>query len=342
MIGTIALIAVPLLLSLFLHAPKEDSKKVNVVVVQPNVDPYNEKFNTGFKEQLNKMLTLANKAVDSTTDYLVFPETALTENIDESRWNESYSIDTLNYYLRKHPHLSIIAGAESYRVYSPAETPPPSAHKIANSNESYDDYNTVIELDAKAPVQVYHKCKLVPGVEVMPFEAVLAPLAKLAFDLGGTSGTLGTQKEPSVFYSPSSKTTSAAAICYESIYGEYLGEFIKKGAQIVFIVTNDGWWKDTPGYRQHLCYARLRAIETRRCIARSANTGISAFIDADGNILQRTNWWEPAVIKATLPAYSGITFYTQYGDYIGKLACTLSALILTLAIFLIIRNKKPS
>lgn len=334
-LGTLALILIPLLYST-LPQPKPTGKKVNIAVIQPNIDPYNEKFSEDFKTQLNKILALANTVVDSNTDYLVMPETALTENIDENRGNDSYSIKLLKDYLTKHPHLSIVTGAVTYKVYEPGQVIPQSAHKIENSNEYFDDFNTSLELNYAYNTQIYHKSKLVPGVEVMPFQKVLGPIEKLAFDLGGTAGTLGTQTEPSVFYSPNSKTTIGTAICYESIYGEYIGEYVQKGAQLIFIITNDGWWKDTPGYRQHLAYARLRAIETRRSIARSANTGTSAFIDEDGNVLQTTSWWQPAAIKASLYTNDKLTFYVKYGDYIGKLACTISALIfciLALAIF---------
>jgi apolipoprotein N-acyltransferase len=341
-IGAVALVFVPILLSVFMPFSNAEGKKVNVVLVQPNIDPYGEKFAGDFQAQLKKMLELADKEVDSATDYLVFPETALTENIDENRWNESQSMGILKDYLASHPRLSIVTGAESYKVYAPGEKVPESAHRIEKSEEFYDDYNTGIELNNSSPIQVYHKCKLVPGVEIMPFQTLLAPLAKLAFDLGGTSGTLGTQKEPSVFYSPASKTTTCAAICYESIYGEWIGKFVQKGAQLIFIITNDGWWKDTPGYKQHLSYARLRAIETRRCIARSANTGISCFIDENGNVSQQTSWWQPAVIKATLAINDKLTFYARYGDYIGWMASACAVLVLVfLFVTLFAKKNKP-
>ena len=89
----------------------------------------------------------------------------------------------------------------------------------------------------------------------------------------------------------------APVICYESVYGEYSTGYIKKGAQAIFIMTNDGWWDNTAGHRQHLYFASLRAIEARRAIARSANTGISAFVNQRGDILQPTRYDEPIAIK---------------------------------------------
>ena len=105
-------------------------------------------------------------------------------------------------------------------------------------------------------------------------------------------------------------------------------QYVRKGAQLIFIITNDGWWKNTPGYKQHLSFARLRAIETRRSIARSANTGISCFINQRGEISQATEWWVPASIKGNLNANSAITFYVKHGDYIARVAIFMSIVLL--------------
>lgn len=124
----------------------------------------------------------------------------------------------------------------------------------------------------------------------------------------------------------------APVICYESVFGEFLNEYIHKGAGAIAVITNDGWWGNTPGYKQHLVYGRLRAIETGRWIMRSANTGISCFINNRGDIIKPTNWWEPAVIKHTIPSTIDSTFYVDHGDYIGKTAVLAFGLFLLLVI----------
>jgi len=339
---TSLLIILPIAISLFMYSSQNDLHKkntINVVVVQPNIDPYNEKFSGNFEEQVNKMLQLADTNVDSSTAYLIFPETALTDpDIWENNFQDNNSIQLLWRYLHTHPHLRLLTGAETYKAYLNGEKPTESARPFTDDRGYYDAFNTAIQLDSSRKIEVYHKCKLVPGVEFMPFAKLLAPLGKLAFDLGGTSGTLGTQKEPSVFYSPYSRSTIAPAICYESIYGEYIGKYIQKGAQLIFIITNDGWWKDTPGYRQHLCYGAMLAAETRKEVVQCANTGISAIINDKGTILQRTAWWTPAVIKASLHPSDIVTFYALHGDYIGLYASIISILYI---IYLFIK-RKPS
>lgn len=121
------------------------------------------------------------------------------------------------------------------------------------------------------------------------------------------------------------------AVCYESVYGEYYTGYINKGAEAMTIITNDAWWGDTPGYRQHLSYASLRAIETRRAIARCANTGISAIISPSGEILEETQWWEPAILQSSIPLRDDLTFYTIHGDITGRI-CTFLFLLLLLAL----------
>jgi apolipoprotein N-acyltransferase len=151
-------------------------------------------------------------------------------------------------------------------------------------------------------------------------------LRKIFINLGGASGSLGSQEEASVFVSADG-TKIAPVICYESVFGEYITSYVKKGSELIFIITNDGWWKNTPGYKQHMSFARLRAIETRRSIARSANTGISCFINQRGDVLQPTGWWVDAAIKQQLNASNKITFYVKHGDYIARISLLISVLL---------------
>jgi apolipoprotein N-acyltransferase len=118
-----------------------------------------------------------------------------------------------------------------------------------------------------------------------------------------------------------------------------MGRYIKSGANLICIITNDGWWKNTPGYKQHMNYARLRAIETRKNIARSANTGISCFIDENGNVYEPQPWNTTAAIKMNLPLNTYKTFYVRFGDWLYKLMTALSVLLFLIRIFLKLRKK---
>jgi apolipoprotein N-acyltransferase len=126
--------------------------------------------------------------------------------------------------------------------------------------------------------------------------------------------------------------TVAPVICYESVFGDYVGDFIRKGANLVAVITNDGWWGNTDGYRQHFVYAKLRAIEVRRSIARSANTGISGFIRPNGEVVKATPYWEKRAQVHQLPILNTMTFYARYGDYLGYTGAGVAVLLILLAI----------
>jgi apolipoprotein N-acyltransferase len=162
--------------------------------------------------------------------------------------------------------------------------------------------------------------------------------------LGGASGSLGTEKEPLVFTSRTKDGRDIKvipAICYESIFSEYLTAFVKKGGNLLGVVTNDGWWGNTPGFEQHLAYSRLRAIELRRSVARSANTGVSALINQKGEFLQKSEWWTEDALRGELNLNSQITFYAEHGDYIGRIAAFFAVLIFAwLIVRFIRRNSK--
>lgn len=325
-IGLVILIILPIIISV-LMAPsikEADGEKVNVVIVQPNVDPYNEKFYYGFEKQLVKMLELAAAKVDSTTDYLVFPETALTEFIWERQLDQSRGIQIINEFSQPFPKLKIIIGASTAKRFLEGETLSESARKFTDAEAYYDFYNTAFQFDSTGIAQIYHKSKLVPGVEKMPFPFILKYFSALAIDLGGTVGSLGTQEDRSVFFSSDSTIKVAPVICYESIYGEYVAGFVKNGAQFISIITNDGWWENTAGYKQLLKYGALRAIETRRYIVRSANVGVACFINHKGEIQQPTEYDTPSVLKGTIQLNTQQTFYTTNGDYIARFALLLS------------------
>ena len=331
-IALFLLITVPILFSLArYHFYSESPDPVNVVVVQPNVDPYGEKFTEPAADQISRLLRLAAEKTDSAVDYVIGPETALSEGVCEDHLQTDAGIEYVRKFISSFPKLKAVFGISSYKSYDNGQAPSSTARKFSDADRYYDAYNTALQLDNKGEIQVYHKSRLVPGVEKMPYPNVFGFLDRFTVDLGGTSGSLGMQEDRTVFVSKDSVKV-APVICYESIYGEFLAGYIRNGAELIFIITNDGWWGDTPGYRQHLSYARLRAIEFRRSIARSANTGISCLIDQRGVVIQPTEWWKPAVIRETLNRNDEMTFYAEHGDYIARVAVFVSFCLLLLLV----------
>lgn len=329
-------IILPVLLSYAIYMARSplstSNKGLETIVVQPNIDPYNNKFSDNFSTQFQKMLQLTKGEITAETEYLVLPETFIVDDINEATIDDDASValfrDSL---ISRFPRLKIIVGASSVKFYRNEKDVTATARKHPEG-VYYDYFNTALQID-KHGVQVYHKSKLVPGAELMPFPALLKPLESLALDLGGTTGSLGLQKERTNFKGNDDSVGAAPVICYESVFSDYVTGYIKNGSNFIAIITNDGWWGDSPGKNQHLNYARLRAIENRRQIARSANTGISCFVDEFGNIHQATPWWQEAVIKQDIFPNYNLTFFSRFGDLVSYLSCLLTLLLLGFALW---------
>lgn len=341
----IALVFFPFVLSIYVFEQRtvfSERAGINIVVVQPNVDPY-KKFNEGYEhEQLQNLLRLSESSIDSNTRLVVWPETAIPVSIDETQVLQHPFMQPVFAMLKRHPNVRLLTGIEGFKFFTEQDKTPYS--RKANGGMYFDAYNSAALLDS-ASVQLYHKSKLVPGVETLP--SFLRSLDALFEKFGGTTGGYAKQDERTVLIAGNSNYKIAPAICYESIYGEFMTAYVRNGANLVTIITNDGWWSETPGYKQHMNYARLRAIELRKWVARSANTGISCFIDPLGKVYQPQPWDKPAVIKQYIPDSSGIkTFYAGSGDIISKIAIGLTLLLAAWNIILIIkrlftRAKKP-
>jgi apolipoprotein N-acyltransferase len=334
-------IIVPMWISDWLYRNYDEvPNPVEVVVTQPNIDPWSEQYVLAAREVINRTLKLADSLVTAQTEFVVCPESAIQEDIWHHIINKSPSILQIRKLMKVFPNLNLIIGASTFRLFQDGEPITQTARKFSDVDKYYDAYNSALFINSKEDIGLYHKSKLVPGPEKMPFQGLLRPFQEFAFDLGGTVGSLGLSDEREVFTSIDGKFKVPAIICYESIYGEFCSKFVKNGANLLFIVTNDGWWGNTAGHRQHFAFAPLLSVETRRSLARSANTGISGFINQRGDIVEQTEYWVPAVIKTNLNSNDKITFYVKYGDYIGRIMSFLSGLFILISITSSITNRK--
>ncbi len=335
-VATLVVALLPIVASLVigaLYEERADAPKATVTLVQPNFDPYEEKYTMPVGEQMAVLSSLISQAPEG-VDYIVLPETVIGDAGDpiwESDHLASYSVRSLEALRADHyPEAQLITGAMTYHRYKNEK----EASETARHRGSlwYDRYNTALALDGDSTLKVSHKSRLVVGVEKMPFMDVLKPLEKLIVDLGGTTGRLGTDKYRRLLHLRNSNfpygISVAAPICYESVYGEHFGAFTADGAELMMVITNDGWWHDTEGYRQHFSFSRLRAIESRRWVCRAANTGISGFISPDGRVHETLGWDKRGVLTAEVTPSREITFYAKAGDYLGRIGTYLFILSL--------------
>ncbi|MFC2109262.1 apolipoprotein N-acyltransferase [Bacteroidota bacterium] len=328
----VSIVVIGIFSSLYIyHTTEVPKEKVGVLVLQPNVNPYTEKYNVANATMAQDLIDLATEKLDSTVSFIIAPETTLPKPRALNTFQKTKEYYLLKDFIKKNNTATFLSGITFFNSYSERETPNTTANFYRNSKKWYNSFNSSIFIQANKNMETYHKSKLVVGVEHTPYRAVLNPiLGNSMIDLGGSVSTLTTQKYRKVFSNGTNKM--APIICYESIYGEYVTEYIHKGADFLAIITNDGWWNNSQGHKQHLSMARLRAIENRRSIARSANTGISALINSKGDIEQSLAYEKKGVLKGNISTNKKITFYTQHGDYIFRISM-LTMVIILLASF---------
>lgn len=323
------------------EAETKPEDTIDLLLVQPNFEPHYEQNNTPQLQQSERMVALISAEVDDELDYVILPETVLggmqIKQIGKDKYTRS--IQTIQ---DSFPQLRILMGLATHRFLTVDEknTPFTRIH-VTESKDTirYESYNAAVQLNPgnTMEVEVYKKSKLVPGAEFFPFRTFLSFLSPIVDRMGGSVQGLGTQDQRTVFLA-ADETPVAPIICYESVFGEYVTGYLRGGAQLLIIMTNDGWWDHTAGHRQHAAYARLRAIETRRWVVRAANTGISSIIDASGQVISATEYGETTVLRGRVPKITETTFYVLWGDILGRLSSVFTVLIL---LNLLVRRLMP-
>lgn len=337
--GIILVIAGPVVASKLIWESWEEHSEgvVDVVIGQPDFDPY-EKFDSlSQAEQTEILLGQFSEALSARPDrpvLLLAPET-FTGDVVLNDPDNSRTLQRFRAFMGAHPGAEMLFGASTYELFQTRAAPTLLARPYGDG--WMVSHNSALMARAEGPAEVYHKSKLVVGTELTPYPRIFVPLdnwLSARMGVGGLMGRCVGQDGASLLHFGPERIPLGCAVCYESVYGEYCTEYVRAGAQAMTIITNDAWWGNTPGYRQHLSFASLRAIELRRDIARCGNTGISAFINQRGEILSSSAWWTRQILSGTVNLSSEQTAFVRHGDIIGRV-CTL--LFLLLAAFLLVR-----
>ena len=324
-IPALLIIALPISLSHFLsiNSLTNEVEGTEVVILQPNIDPYSEKYDISNSQMAENLMTLAVDSITANTKLIIAPETTLASGMRLTGINRNPALNRIKRFLFDYPNTYYLGGVSLGDSFKNKDKATSQTNYIKNGDFYYNDYNSAVFMNSTNPVELYHKSKLVVGVENFPYKNVLQPiLGDVMLDLGGTVATKTTQEDREVFITRDSLKV-APIICYESVYGEYVTGYVNNGAQFLSIITNDGWWQNTQGHKQHLSLARLRAIETRKWIARSANTGISAVINDYGKIITTLGYEKKGALKGTIYPNNKITFYVKHGDFIARVSVFL-------------------
>jgi apolipoprotein N-acyltransferase len=318
-------VAVPLFISLYIYYTYDETgDKEHFLIVQTARDPYSGGEKPGI-EAAGNLLGLARANIDATTRYIVTPETAV-----DSVWLTDPGDEILSVFHRfadQYPGTGMVVGATAFAEVTAAEKS--FVTRRDAGGRLFDVFNSALYFFPGERPKVYHKHYLANGVEQMPFQKYFRMAGRLAIDLGGVSGSLKKGAGPAIIRSPlDDSLVLGTLICFESSYGEYAAAMVRQGAEILVVISNDGWFKNTGAYNQHLHLSRVRAVETRRGIARAANYGVSCFISPRGEITGRLEWGEEGALSGQVVKSRELTFYAARGDYIGRLALFFSFLLI--------------
>lgn len=330
------LLIAPILISTQRLRPlsRTSDRQQEIVIVQPNVDPYQKIAEGTTSFQIDKLIQLSKESITDSTRLLVWPETALYSpyGFDETSLSENSSLTPVWQLLEAYPKMTLLTGIESYRWF---DAPTRYSKPSGTGQLEFEAYNAAALLTKQQATTFYHKSMLVPGVETLPW--FLRFMDSWFEKFGGVTAGYAKQDHRAVLPTPQGFTL-APAICYESIYGDFMRRYIKNGANLIVVITNDGWWKKTPGHLQHLHYARLRAIETGTWVARSANTGISALIDPAGTLLETRGYDQLATIRRSVPVLPATTtIYVRWGDWVSVWVLLIGG---SLTLLSLLRSKK--
>jgi len=342
-VGIVLVIAGPLVASKLIWnaVDPQAGETVDVVIGQPNFDPYQKFTSMSQAEQTGILLDEFGRSLEGRAAgpvLLLAPET-FTGDLVLGRPGESPTVQRIRSFLGGHPGAEMLFGASTYDISETHAAPTILARPYGDG--WIVAHNSAVMARPEGPLEVYHKSKLVVGTELTPYPRIFVPLDNWLSEKMGVSGLMGRcvgQDGVSLLHFGPARTPLGCAVCYESVYGEYCTEYVKAGAQAMTIITNDAWWGDTPGYRQHLSYACLRAVELRRDIARCGNTGISCFIDRRGEIVSQTGWWTRGTLAGEVHLSTEQTAFVRHGDIVGRV-CTL--VFLLLAAMLVVRLFLP-
>lgn len=282
---------------------------VRVSLLQGNI-PQNMKWSPAMRDHISSVYRdLAQKALSDNPDIILMPETALPFFVAKNP-EELYRFRSL----LQTPSIALVMGVPDWFT--------------AKDGRRYFTNSAVALTQSGPTLPQYDKQKLVMFGEYIPLRFLLPPfLEKL--DLLGEDYTSTNRIAPL----PTSKGRLGIAICFDSLFPEVLKRETQEGAELLAVMTNDGWYKASTAAFHHFAIARLRAVEERRYLIRAANTGISGIIDPYGRVLAKSELLTEEVISGEVRMVKNKSIYNQYGFFFP--------LLLIGGIILIFLPRKP-
>ena len=270
-----------------------DNPKITAQIVQGNISSY-EKWKDG-GSSFEIYAGLMEEYRDENTDICVFPETAIPARV--KKYGDLYN--NMRYLAVKN-NLTLFTGA----IYCDNNNP-----------DEEKRYNAIMAFDKNYEfIQPYGKRHLVPFGEYLPLDNIITKVFPFVSNISMFDSVL-TQGESSGIMTVNG-VNYGGLVCFDSIFPELARKSVKDGADILIVVTNDSWFRDSTAIYQHNAQAVLRAVENNRYVIRAANTGVSSFISPIGEILRQSSVLKREVLAEEVGIVKNKTIYTLCGDII--------------------------
>ncbi len=300
----ICLLAVTIVYGVWSQGQERQGSFITASVVQGNIEQ-EFKWDSSYQNHvMNTYFTLSKEAAAFSPDIIVWPETAVPFYFGSDIKLSATLVD-----FQKKLQSYLLFGSVSIHDYQ---------------NDKMRLSNSAVLLDQKGTkIYTYDKIHLVPFGEYVPLRNILFFIDKLVVGVGDyISGKTYQTADTSL-------GRFGTLICYEIIFPGLARKFYTRGGDFMVTITNDAWFGSTSGPHQHFSMAVFRAVENRKPVIRSANTGISGFIDSNGRILSQTALFTRTTLTQTIKTDKTMTFYTRYGDLFA-LFCLITTIIVTI------------
>lgn len=305
----------------FSHIPRSS---ISVGVIQPNIDQA-VKWDTAYREETLTQFDRLTGQLGHASDLVIWPEAA-TPFVFERE--PVYQLQLIS--LANRAQAPILFGSPALRFY-PDRKPYllNSAYLLSPDGQLLSRYDKqhLVPFGEYIPLKsslLFFLDRLVEGIG--DFEAGLGPTIMTVTPKPGTAGA---QPRPIKF---------GVAICYEVIFPDLVRQFAANGAEFLVTITNDAWFGRSAAPSQHFAMVVFRSVENHLSFARSANTGISGFIDPFGRIVEATPIFTEQAVRTRMQAWRPHTFYSRYGDVFAYGCVIICAL---LCLFSYFRTKGP-
>jgi apolipoprotein N-acyltransferase len=307
--------------------PKRSNTSITVGVVQPNIDQA-VKWDAQYRDETMQRFDRLTARLGTDMDLVIWPEAATPFILERE---QDYQLQLIDWAARA--QAPILLGSPALRFY------PDRKPYLLNSAYLLGPDGTLLGR--------YDKHHLVPFGEYIPLKSsLLFFLDKLVEGIGDFEAGPGATILSFTPKSLSSGNPSGArpvkfgvAICYEVIFPDLVRQFASNGAEFFVTITNDGWFGPSSAPAQHFSMVVFRSVENHLAFARSANTGISGFIDPFGRILDETPLFTEHALRASIPISHSRTFYSYYGDVFAYVCAIISALLCLYGYF---RTEEPA